>query len=228
MVQELFRALCAQQQPKMLRVGFVGMDRGAHGRDRVSLGGGTQRALYRDRGRGKKQSLAPVLPSFRPNPIDHCANCSRALLPLVARAPLITAVVAGGYVGSTAATLAALHPLEYVAMNALAGGTRGAYDRFELDYWSAAATEAVRRLEHRLEYDPAIRWAESPPRILICIGTREERVHPILRRPWLAETDPEKVIATQRSRCAENKPVVLIDEVKRVDRTFAWTYSRKK
>jgi hypothetical protein len=155
----------------------------------------------------------------------------RSLLPLVARAPLITAVVAGGYVGSTAATLAALHPLEYVAMNALAGGTRGAYDRFELDYWSAAATEAVRRLEHRLAYDPAIRWAESPPRILICIGTREDRVHPILRRPWLVETDPDKadfIIATQRSRCAENKPVFLIDEVKRFDRTFAWTYSRKE
>ena len=33
-------------------------------------------------------------------------------------------------------------------MNALTGGTRGAYDKFELDYWSAAATEALRRLEH--------------------------------------------------------------------------------
>jgi hypothetical protein len=89
----------------------------------------------------------------------------------------------------------------------------------------------VRRLEHRLEYDPAIRWAESPPRIVICIGTREDRVHPILRLPWLVETDPEKadfIVATQRSRCAENKPVVLIDEVKRFNRTFAWTYSRKE
>jgi hypothetical protein len=35
-----------------------------------------------------------------------------------------------------------------LAMNALTGGTRGAYDKFELDYWSAAATEALRRLEH--------------------------------------------------------------------------------
>ena len=30
-----------------------------------------------------------------------------------------------------------------LAMNALTGGTRGAYDKFELDYWSAAATEAL-------------------------------------------------------------------------------------
>ena len=128
-------------------------------------------------------------------------------------------------------TLAALHPLEYVAMNAIAGGTRGAYDRFELDYWSAAATEALRRLEQRLDHDPSMRSAESPPRILICIRAREDRVHPLLKRPWIVETDPDKadfMIATQRSRCAESKPVVLIDEVKRFDRTFAWIYARKE
>jgi hypothetical protein len=155
----------------------------------------------------------------------------RALLPLLARAPVAAAVIAGAYVGSSVTTLAALHPLEYVAMNAIAGGTRGAYDRFELDYWSAAATEALRRLERRLDHDPSLRSAESPPRILICIGAREERVHPLLKRPWIVETDPDKadfIIATQRSRCAENKPVVLIDQVKRFDRTFAWIYARKE
>jgi len=154
----------------------------------------------------------------------------RALLPLLARAPVAAAVIAGAYVGSSVTTLAALHPLEYVAMNAVAGGTRGAYDRFELDYWSAAATEALRRLEQRLDHDPSMRSAESPPRILICIRAREDRVHPLLKRPWIVETDPDKadfIIATQRSRCAENKPVVLIDEVKRFDRTFAWIYARK-
>ena len=155
----------------------------------------------------------------------------RTLLPLLKRAPVVSAVAVGAYVGGVLATLAALHPLEYVAMNALAGGTRRAYDKFELDYWSAAATEALRRLEQRFDYDPSIRSAESPPHILICIGTREERAHMLLRRPWIVETDPDKadfIIATQRSRCAENKPVVLIDEVRRFDRTFAWTYARKE
>src|SRR5712691_9759392 len=47
----------------------------------------------------------------------------RVLLPLLRRAPVVAAVVAGAYVGGTVATLAVLHPLEYVAMNALAGGT---------------------------------------------------------------------------------------------------------
>jgi len=92
-----------------------------------------------------------------------------------------------------------------------------------------AVPTAVRRLEHRLDYDPSIRLAETPPSVLVCIGSREERVHPILRRPWIVETDPDKadfIIATQRSRCAEDKPVVLIDGIKRFDRTFAWVYAR--
>jgi hypothetical protein len=154
----------------------------------------------------------------------------RALLPLLNRAPVVAALVAGAYTGSIVATLAALHPLEYVAMNTLAGGTRGAYGNFELDYWSAAATEAVRRLEHRLDYDLSILPVETAPSILICIGSREGSVHPILKRPWIVETDPDKadfIIATERSRCAENTPVVLIDEVKRFDRTFAWVYARR-
>ncbi len=155
----------------------------------------------------------------------------RALLPLVARAPVVAAVVGGAYFGSIVATLAALHPLEYVAMNALAGGTRGAYDKFELDYWSVAATEALRRLEHRLDYDASLWSAETAPRILICIGAREDRVQPLLRRPWIVETDPDKadfIIATQRWRCADDKPLVLIDAVKRFDRTFAWVYARRE
>jgi hypothetical protein len=153
-----------------------------------------------------------------------------AILPLLRRAPVVAAVAAGTYVGSVIVTLAALHPLEYVAMNALAGGTRGAYDRFEQDYWSAAATEALRRLERRLDYELANRAAEAPPSILICIPWREWMVEPMLKRPWIVETDPDKadfIIETPRSRCAAGKPVVLIAEVKRFDRTFAWVYARR-
>src|SRR5258708_17023918 len=96
-----------------------------------------------------------------------------AILPLARRAPIVAAVAAGAYVGSVVATLAALHPLEYVAINALAGGTRGGYDKFELDYWSVAATEALRRLEHRLDYDLPNGFAEAPPSIVICLPLHE-------------------------------------------------------
>jgi hypothetical protein len=141
----------------------------------------------------------------------------RALLPPLNRAPVIAAVVAGAYVGSIVATLAVLHPLEYVAMNALAGGTRGAYGNFELDYWSAAATEALRRLEHRLDYDSSIQPVETPPSILICIGWREGSVHPILKRPWIVETNPDTadfIIATEPTR--SNASIVRLPGFTRV------------
>jgi hypothetical protein len=149
-----------------------------------------------------------------------------AVLPLVRRTPLVAAAAAGAYVGSLLLTLIVLHPLEYVAMNGFAGGTRGAYGRFELDYGGVAATTALRRLEQRLDYDP--RFASNPPSVLVCIQWREWMVEPLLPRRWKMETDPTKadfIIETQRSRCAENLPVTLIDEVKRFDRTFAWTYA---
>jgi hypothetical protein len=154
----------------------------------------------------------------------------RALLPLLRRAPVVAAIAGGAYVGVAVITLAILHPLEYVDMNALAGGTRGAYANFDLDYWSAAAMPALRRLERRLDYDPALKAADSPPAIVICIPWREQLVAPMLRRPWIVETDPAKadfIIATERSRCADKSQVVLIDEVKRFDRTFAWIYARR-
>jgi hypothetical protein len=154
-----------------------------------------------------------------------------AILPLIRRVPVVAAVAAGAYVGNIVMTLAVLHPLEYVAMNTLAGGTRGAYGKFELDYWAVAATVALRRLERRLDYDLPSQSAEGPPSILICIPWRERMVGPILRRPWIIETDPDKadfIIESQRSRCAEGKPVVLIDEVKRFDRAFAWVYARRR
>src|SRR5262249_60001931 len=84
-----------------------------------------------------------------------------ALLPLFGRARVVAATAAGAYAASLIVTLAVLHPLEYIAMNALAGGTRGAYGRFELDYWSAAATEALRRLASRLGHDPAQHLART-------------------------------------------------------------------
>jgi hypothetical protein len=144
-------------------------------------------------------------------------------------APLI-ALLVGLYGGSIIFNLAKLHPLQYVAMNAFAGGVRGAYGRFELDYFTVAATEAARRLETRLQHDSqAFGSSEVKPSILICIPWRRGVVAPMLTREWIIEPDPEKadfIIETERWRCA-GPGVYLIDEVKRSERTFAWTYARK-
>ena len=147
-----------------------------------------------------------------------------------ARFPLVAAAAGGIYLGVSIWTFAVLHPLEYVAVNALAGGVAGAQGRFDLDYWAVAATVALRRLEGRLDYDRTGRFAENPPSITICMSYRESLVAPLFRRPWRLEPDPKRadfIIATERWPCAQDIPdAVLIDEVRRFDRPFAWVYVR--
>ena len=154
------------------------------------------------------------------------------LLPLLSRFPVAAAVAGGGYLAYAVLTLALLHPLEYMAVNPIPGGVHGAYGRFELDYWSLAANVALRRLEHRLDYDPPERFVENPPSIMICIPWRKDRVAPMFRRPWRLETASGKadfLITTERrlDDCAKDAPAVLIDEIKRFGRTFAWVYARR-
>lgn len=152
------------------------------------------------------------------------------LLPVLRRAAIPTAIATAAYVSALVVNLALLHPLEYIATNAFAGGTRGAYGRFEQDYWSAAATEALRRLERRLDAVGA--FARDPPSLLVCIGWREGMVPVLQRKPWRLERDVSKadfVIETERWRCAAGtKDLALIDQVTRFDRAFAWTYARAR
>jgi hypothetical protein len=150
------------------------------------------------------------------------------LLPLARRVPMVAAAIGGVYVGFSIWTLAVLHPLEYVSINALAGGVAGAHERFDLDYWAIAAKVGLRRLESRLDYEKG--FAQDPPSITICLSFREGLVAPLYRRPWRLETEPKRadyIIATERWRCADDiADAVLIDEVRRFDRPFAWIYAR--
>jgi len=150
------------------------------------------------------------------------------LAPLARLAPPIAAAMGGIYVGFSIWTLVVLHPLEYVAANVLVGGVAGAHGRFDLDYWAVAATVGLRQLESRLDYEK--RFAQNPPSITICMSYREAVVAPLFRRPWRLETEPKRadfIIATERWRCADDiAGAVLIDEVRRFDRPFAWIYAR--
>lgn len=146
----------------------------------------------------------------------------------LARNPAALLVTA--YAAALIANLVRLHPLEYIAMNPLAGGVAGAYERFDLDYWSASATEALRRLETR--FDQTFPAEPPTPSILICIPYREHMVEPMLGGKWRLELDQDKadfVIETERSRCAADDPnLVLVDQVTRAGRAFAWTFVNKQ
>jgi hypothetical protein len=151
------------------------------------------------------------------------------LLRSLPRVRIAIALLSAAYVVPVVIDLAGLHPLEYVAMNAFAGGTSGACGRFELDYWGAAATEALRRLEHRLDSNETL--AAKPPSILICVPFREQMAGPLLRRNWQLALDAKQadfVIETERSRCAkENVELMLVDEIVRDQCPFSWTYAKR-
>jgi hypothetical protein len=49
------------------------------------------------------------------------------------------------------AHMVALHPAQYAYFNQLAGGTRGALGRYQLDYWGVSLREATLELRQRLE-----------------------------------------------------------------------------
>jgi hypothetical protein len=137
--------------------------------------------------------------------------------------------LAFAHVAATVVTLVRLHPLEYVAMNSLAGGTSGAAGRFDLDYWSIAASVGLRRLERRLDNDTSGRFATTPPHVLVCIGNREWIADRLFRRNWRIEPDIDKadfIIDTERWPCAKDSDVRVIDAVTRLGVTFSRTYAR--
>jgi len=151
------------------------------------------------------------------------------LLRSLSRARIGIAMLSAAYAVAVVIDLARLHPLEYVAMNAFAGGTSGACGRFELDYWGAAATEALRRLEHRVDSNETA--APKPPAIFICVPFREQMAGPMLQRNWQLSLDAKQadfVIETERSRCArDHAELMLIDEIARDRCPFSWTYVKR-
>ena len=52
--------------------------------------------------------------------------------------------------GDNLLSLIRLHPYEYVAYNHLVGGTAGAFERYEGDYWNDSMREAANLLNHLL------------------------------------------------------------------------------
>jgi len=162
-----------------------------------------------------------------------------ALLQLIAplrRRPVlafVVAAVAAIHVGTTLWTLTQLHPLEYTAINSIAGGnSKGADQRFELDYWGAAASEAIRLLERRLDQDRSTAFATSPPRVLVCMTHRQWLAAKLFRRNWTVELEGDKadfIIDTERMPCGkEFAGTVLLDEVKRLDISFARVYGNNR
>jgi hypothetical protein len=66
--------------------------------------------------------------------------------------------------------MARIHPYQYLAFNTLTGGTKGAYGRFELDYWGVSYGEATRGLAAFLEKERAAGRAPTSKYSLFVCG----------------------------------------------------------
>jgi hypothetical protein len=71
-------------------------------------------------------------------------------------------------VGWQVFSMARLFPYEYIYYNSLVGGLKGAYQRYETDYWGLATGEAARWLENYAEHVNASRKAAYP--VYTCAG----------------------------------------------------------
>jgi hypothetical protein len=76
-----------------------------------------------------------------------------------------------------------LHPYEYVYYNSLAGGTGGAYGKFEMDYWATSYAEVADWLNQNAPLDSRV-WIPGGPTYLV---TRHLR--PDLAVTCVSETD---------------------------------------
>jgi hypothetical protein len=153
------------------------------------------------------------------------ARAMLKLAPMIRRFPIPFATLAAVQVISAVFIMVKLHPLEYIATNAFAGWTAGSYGRFELDYWTVAATPALCRLEMRIAQERSA--SDEPPRLFICIPWREHMVTPMFGRAWRIADNPQTadfIIETERYHCAKDAGGKLIDEVIRFGKPFAWTY----
>jgi hypothetical protein len=72
------------------------------------------------------------------------------------------------------ASLAALHPYQYIYYNRLAGGMQAAFRRFEMDYWMTSYRQAARYLNETAE--PGARIAVSKHSRLLRRYAREDLV----------------------------------------------------
>ena len=109
----------------------------------------------------------------------------------------------------------ALHPYEYIYVNAFAGGVPGAFGHYELEYWGSSFKEAAERLQ-----DYVAREGGVPPgkiyRIAICGPWDAAMIYlPPDYEPVVANQPAEFFLSTTRWMCQNMRPGKEIIRIKR-------------
>lgn len=114
-------------------------------------------------------------------------------------AALLTLTVANQIV-----LIARSHPYEYVVYNSYVGGTKGAEDRFELDYWGIAFREIVELMDRRLRQHGEGPARDRPWRVTVCGPEQSAQLFfppGYVLVPWQDITNSDFFISNTRYQC---------------------------
>jgi hypothetical protein len=112
-------------------------------------------------------------------------NWARGVLVLAALLPAILAILR-------------LHPYEYVYFNELAGGVRGAFRRYELDYWALSYREAAEYLDREASQETVVAVVD-PVHVFQSYARHDLQVYPVEAAGPPEGVTPEFVVMTTRS-----------------------------
>jgi hypothetical protein len=120
------------------------------------------------------------------------------------------------FVGGQIFVMQQLHPYEYIYANAFAGGVRGAYGRYESDYWGSSFKEAAQKIQAFVASEGGV-----PPgkiyKIAICGPWDAAMIYlPPDYEPVVANEPAEFFLSTTRWMCQNMRPGREIIRVKRL------------
>lgn len=112
--------------------------------------------------------------------------------------------------------MARLHPYEYIYANGFAGGARGAFGRYETDYWGSSFKEAAQKLQAYVAKEGGV-----PPgtiyKIAICGPWDSAMIYlPPDYEPVVANEPAEFFISTTRWMCQNMRPGKEIIRIERM------------
>ncbi|MER2519110.1 MAG: glycosyltransferase family 39 protein [Bdellovibrionales bacterium] len=166
----------------------------------------------------------PLFCVFAALTITHIAawGAERIRSPIGRRTTLIVAIMAGLLLaGNQIRIMAALHPYEYIYANAFAGGVKGIFGRYELDYWGSSFKETAEKIQSLVDSEGGV-----PPgqltRIAICGPWDAAMIYlPPNFDPVEANKPAEFFLSTTRWMCHNMRPGREVIRVERMGAPLA-------
>jgi len=120
------------------------------------------------------------------------------------------------YIATQIHTMMLLHPYEYIYANNFAGGVRGAYGRYESDYWGSSFKEAAQKIQALVASEGGV-----PPgkiyKIAICGPWDSAMIYlPPDYEPVVANEPAEFFLSTTRWMCQNMRPGKEVIRVERL------------